>query len=238
MQMRPPQKNRNQRNKNNRKPSSGNNVNRVYESNGPEGKVRGTPQQVVEKYLQLARDAQSANDRVLAESFFQFAEHYIRVLNVAQQQSEERRQQMQQEGARQDQDGARDSDDNDGDDNDGDGGDDYGVQQVAQHRPQRAEAPQPDHEPRVDRADRPREEFPRQERQQNERPRHERRAEADRPAPQPAVEALATIETDDEAASGPIATPEDHSVVDAPKPRRRTRRAAPKTEATPVDPAA
>lgn len=235
MQMRPPQKNRNQRNKNNRKPSSGNNVNRVYESNGPEGKVRGTPQQVVEKYLQLARDAQSANDRVLAESFFQFAEHYIRVLNVAQQQSEERRQQMQQDGARQDQDGGRDSDDSDGDGDDGDSGEDYGAQQVAGHRQQHAEAPQPDHEPR---ADRPRDEAPREERQRHERPRHERRAETDRPAPQPAVEALATIETDDEAAAGPIATPEDHSVADAPKPRRRTRRVAPKTEATPVDPAA
>src|SRR5690625_987090 len=51
-----------------------------YESNGPEGRVRGNASQVYEKYLQLARDTQ-AGDRVLAESFLQHAEHYYRVLN-------------------------------------------------------------------------------------------------------------------------------------------------------------
>lgn len=53
-----------------------------YESNGPGGKVRGTAQQVLDKYLGLAQDAQSSGDRISAESFFQFAEHYFRVLNV------------------------------------------------------------------------------------------------------------------------------------------------------------
>ena len=53
-----------------------------YESNGPGGKVRGTVQQVLDKYLGLARDAQSSGDRIAAESFFQFAEHYFRVLNA------------------------------------------------------------------------------------------------------------------------------------------------------------
>ena len=53
-----------------------------HESNGPGGKVRGTAQQVLDKYLALARDAQSSGDRIGAESFFQFAEHYFRVLNV------------------------------------------------------------------------------------------------------------------------------------------------------------
>gem|GEM_PF-595781 len=52
-----------------------------FESNGPEGRVRGNATQVYEKYLQLARDSQSAGDRVLAESFLQFAEHYYRILN-------------------------------------------------------------------------------------------------------------------------------------------------------------
>lgn len=52
-----------------------------YESNGPEGRVRGNASQVYEKYLQLARDTQSAGDRVLAESFMQHAEHYYRILN-------------------------------------------------------------------------------------------------------------------------------------------------------------
>ena len=53
-----------------------------YESNGPGGKVRGTAQQVLDKYLGLARDAQSSGDRIGAEFFFQFAEHYFRVLNA------------------------------------------------------------------------------------------------------------------------------------------------------------
>ena len=54
----------------------------VYESNGPDVKVRGTPQQILDKYLTLARDAQSSGDRVLAESYLQYAEHYFRILNA------------------------------------------------------------------------------------------------------------------------------------------------------------
>lgn len=53
-----------------------------YESNGPDGKVRGTAQQVLDKYLALARDAHSSGDRINAEAYFQFAEHYYRVLNA------------------------------------------------------------------------------------------------------------------------------------------------------------
>ncbi len=49
------------------------------ESNGPEVKVRGTAQQVQEKYLVLARDAFSSGDRIAAEGYFQFAEHYHRM---------------------------------------------------------------------------------------------------------------------------------------------------------------
>jgi len=58
----------------------GNNVNRVYDSAGPEGKVRGTPQQIIDKYLTLARDAQTSGDRVTAENFLQQVEHYQRIL--------------------------------------------------------------------------------------------------------------------------------------------------------------
>lgn len=88
--MRPSQKNRNGRNKSGRKPS-GNVINRVFESAGPEGKVRGTPQQIIDKYLLLARDAQTAGDRVNAENFQQHAEHYARLLSAAQEQQEEHR---------------------------------------------------------------------------------------------------------------------------------------------------
>lgn len=57
------------------------NRNQTFDSNGPEGRVRGTAQQVYDKYLALARDAQVSGDRILAENFLQFAEHYFRVLN-------------------------------------------------------------------------------------------------------------------------------------------------------------
>lgn len=73
----------------------GNVVNRVFDSSGPEGKVRGTPQQIIDKYLILARDAQLSNDRVAAENFLQHAEHYTRMLGEAQRElqreSEQRR---------------------------------------------------------------------------------------------------------------------------------------------------
>lgn len=72
---------------------------RSYESNGPDVKVRGTAQHVAEKYLTLARDALSSGDTVGAESYFQHAEHYNRIIMTAQTQQnaareEERRQQQ------------------------------------------------------------------------------------------------------------------------------------------------
>jgi hypothetical protein len=59
---------------------------RVYESNGPDVKIRGTANHVAEKYLQLARDAQSSGDPVGAENYFQHAEHYFRLIAAAQEQ--------------------------------------------------------------------------------------------------------------------------------------------------------
>jgi hypothetical protein len=83
------------RSKGNRNRSVGNIVNRVFDSSGPEGKVRGTPQQIIDKYNQLARDAQLGNDRVAAENFQQHAEHYLRLLGEAQREQEARREQQQ-----------------------------------------------------------------------------------------------------------------------------------------------
>src|SRR5437868_8159289 len=61
------------------------NANRAFDSNGPEGiKVRGNAQHVFEKYQQLARDANSAGDRVLGENYLQHAEHYFRLLRAMQ----------------------------------------------------------------------------------------------------------------------------------------------------------
>ncbi len=61
------------------------NRNHVFDSIGPDLRVRGTSQQLFEKYLQLGRDATSAGDRVMAESYFQHAEHYFRILNAMNQ---------------------------------------------------------------------------------------------------------------------------------------------------------
>jgi len=58
------------------------NRNHVFDSIGPDLRVRGTSQQLFEKYLQLGRDATSSGDRVMAESYFQHAEHYFRILNA------------------------------------------------------------------------------------------------------------------------------------------------------------
>jgi hypothetical protein len=63
------------------------NANRAFDSNGPDGvKVRGAAQHIYEKYQQLARDAASSGDRVLAENYLQHAEHYFRVLRAMQPQ--------------------------------------------------------------------------------------------------------------------------------------------------------
>ena len=61
------------------------NRNHVYDSNGPDMRLRGTAQQLFEKYLQLGRDATGAGDRVTAEGYFQHAEHYFRILNAMSQ---------------------------------------------------------------------------------------------------------------------------------------------------------
>ena len=57
------------------------NVNRntTFESSGPEGKLRGNAQQLYEKYTALAQDANSSSERISAEAFSQFADHYYRV---------------------------------------------------------------------------------------------------------------------------------------------------------------
>ena len=65
---------------------SHNPLTRVYESNGPDVKIRGTASHVAEKYVQLARDAQSSGDPVGAENYFQHAEHYFRLIATAQEQ--------------------------------------------------------------------------------------------------------------------------------------------------------
>jgi hypothetical protein len=80
----------NQSNKNRQRSRNGgrkhvNPLSRNFESNGPDVKVRGNAAHIAEKYLQLARDAQSSGDSVMAENYLQHAEHYFRIVTSAQQ---------------------------------------------------------------------------------------------------------------------------------------------------------
>lgn len=59
-------------------------LSRSFESNGPDVKVRGNAPHIAEKYMQLARDAQSSGDSVMAENYLQHAEHYFRIVSAAQ----------------------------------------------------------------------------------------------------------------------------------------------------------
>jgi len=74
------------------------NPNRTFDSNGPEVKIRGSASHVYEKYLQLARDANSSGDRVMAENYLQHAEHYFRIMAAQQAQMQQYQQQQQAQG--------------------------------------------------------------------------------------------------------------------------------------------
>ncbi|QOZ29300.1 hypothetical protein CI1B_84870 [Bradyrhizobium ivorense] len=117
--MRNGQNNKRMRNRNNNNNNNNNNrrgqnpLTRVYESNGPDIKIRGTASHVAEKYVQLARDARSSGDPVAAENYYQHAEHYYRIIAAAQEQFRQNQQQP-----RPDAEAMPSSDDND-DDNDG-----------------------------------------------------------------------------------------------------------------------
>lgn len=83
-----------------RRPQGGSNhnPNRTFDSSGPEIKIRGSAAHVYEKYLQMARDANSAGDRVMAENYLQHAEHYYRILAANQALQQQQYQQQQAAG--------------------------------------------------------------------------------------------------------------------------------------------
>ena len=68
------------------------NRNTTFDSNGPEGRLRGNAQQLFEKYTALAHDAQTSGERISAEAFSQFADHYYRVHQSILAAAEQRRQ--------------------------------------------------------------------------------------------------------------------------------------------------
>lgn len=81
--MRQGQQNKRMRGRGRKMPNA---LNRVYESNGPDVKVRGTAAHIAEKYQALSRDAQSSGDTVAAENYMQHAEHYLRLIAASQAQ--------------------------------------------------------------------------------------------------------------------------------------------------------
>ncbi|HET7675217.1 MAG TPA: DUF4167 domain-containing protein [Gammaproteobacteria bacterium] len=122
---------------------SQNPLTRVYESNGPDVKIRGTANHIAEKYIQLARDAQSSGDPVAAENYYQHAEHYFRLIAAAQEQfrqqnpyynQQQQQQQQQQQNAGM-QPGGDDAYDDDGDDSQPFAGEPSFVQREVQPQP-------------------------------------------------------------------------------------------------------
>lgn len=74
------------------------NRNHVFDSSGPDLRVRGTAQQLFERYLQLGRDATVSGDRVAAEGYYQHAEHYFRITNAMIQAAQQNAQSAPQQG--------------------------------------------------------------------------------------------------------------------------------------------
>ena len=168
---------RNNNNNNHRK--SQNPLTRVYESNGPDVKIRGTASHIAEKYIQLARDSQSSGDPVAAENYYQHAEHYFRLIAAAQEQFRQQnpyynnQQPQQGQGAPQ---GAADDNFDDGEDD----GQPYMGQNEPGFAPQ-PQAPQhvPQAQPYLPRDAQP---FPPRDQQQH-RPQHQPQQQPNAPQP-------------------------------------------------------
>ena len=127
---------------------------RVYESNGPDVKIRGNPSHIAEKYIQLARDAQASGDPIAAENYYQHAEHYYRVLAAAQEQFRQNNPHFARPDNEMSPGGARDDNFDDGDDDGqpslgGPGDSPYGTREPQPYIPRDAQPfpQQPQHQP-------------------------------------------------------------------------------------------
>ncbi len=146
---------------------SQNPLTRVYESNGPDVKIRGTASHIAEKYIQLARDAQSSGDPVAAENYYQHAEHYFRLIAAAQEQFRQQNPYYNNQQPQQGQGGAPQgaADDN------FDDGDDDGQPFMGQNEPSYAPQPQMQQgQPYLPRDAQP---FPPRDQQVQNRPQHQ-----------------------------------------------------------------
>ncbi|SOE16605.1 uncharacterized protein DUF4167 [Hoeflea halophila] len=211
--MRPGQQNKRGRGRSGNNNNGGGNrkgqnpLSRSYDSSGPDVKIRGTAQHVAEKYMNLARDAQSSGDRVMAENYLQHAEHYNRIILTAQAQMQERFQRDDNQSQ------ARESQDQNDDDRDTDDGNDTNSNSQDQRSEQQG---RPERQSRQDRGER----NDRQERgeRQDRKPRPEPKQKAayDADAPQPVIEGVPAEVAIGEGAS-------DEEAVAKPAPRRRGR---------------
>ncbi len=176
--MRNNNRNNNNNNNNNNNRRGQNPMTRVYESNGPDIKIRGTASHIAEKYLQLARDSRSSSDPVAAENYYQHAEHYFRLIAAAQEQFRQNQPQQQQRADH----GSSDAQMEEGED-ESENFSNFGAepgfvpQQREQHQPRERDNYQPRHE--QPRGEQP---YPREARQPQ--PQYQ---------PQPAVQATENI---------------------------------------------
>jgi hypothetical protein len=164
----------------NRGGKSHNPLTRVYESNGPDVKIRGTANHVAEKYIQLARDATASGDPVAAENYYQHAEHYFRLIAAAQEQFRQSQPFQQRDAGGE---GRGDESDDDGDDSQPSYGSAEPYSPREQNYQQQPREAQP-YQPREQREQPYQRDFqPRQDRQDRQ-PRHDRQPYHDNRQPQ------------------------------------------------------
>ncbi|MBZ9793698.1 DUF4167 domain-containing protein [Rhizobium sp. 3T7] len=214
-------------NNNNFNRKGGNPLTRTYDSSGPDVKIRGTAQHIAEKYAQLARDAQSSGDRVIAENYLQHAEHYNRIIAAAQAQMQER---FQRDDRNEFSEGAeREGDDVEGIDND----DVVIVQPPRQQHEHQQRRSDEQSQRRRDEQPRRNDEQPRQPRRQEQQPAPvEAVAVAPQPeaidgsGPQPEIEGIPVeVSMDEESAAGQPRERQPRRRAAGSRPRR-SRRAA------------
>ena len=233
-------------NNNNFNRKGGNPLTRSYDSSGPDVKIRGTAQHIAEKYAQLARDAQSSGDRVMAENYLQHAEHYNRIIAAAQAQMQER---FQRDDRNEYGEGA-DGDDNDGMDNDND--DVVIVQPPRQqeHHQRRSEEQQPRRSEEQQQPPRRSDEQAQQQpRRSEDQPARQPRRQQEQPAPvaavepqpeiiegtgpQPVIEGIpAEVSMDEESAAGQPRERQPRRRATGARPRRPRRGAEGEAEAS------